>query len=252
MCLISIKLFAKNDRLLYNLFVNCINIRCYMKQDINSDVMKKIEHAIEETKKKLFEIKKEKNPNLDWNKFSNNFNLFKADSDLMLKNRLFSDVIDEMIKNETDENTILTLTAAKQNASLIITNKFENRQAHVIFTKAIVVLVHFFVYYVLSVITFGLFSYYLVINIWYIFLLSLITSTLFMLCDLPSRSIQAFIFDPFLTYKLLITYILIMIFINSAFYRMFETSAIWIIFIPIVAFLHKILGRNIHKLWWRY
>ena len=44
-------------------------------------------------------------------------------------------------------------------------------------TKVALILAHYFTFYFISVIVFGLFSYNLVVPIWYIFLLSLISTT---------------------------------------------------------------------------
>ena len=247
-------MFAKSTRLLYNLYVNgfCLITGDIMKHDEKSDVLKKIEEAVESTKKRMYEIKKENNPNLDWNIFSKKFDSMKDSADMSLKDKLFREEIDKIIENEMDLENKILLNSFKEIIGFQIVDISKESKIKKFITKVALMLAHYFTFYFISVIVFGLFSYNLVVPIWYIFLLSLITSTLFMLCDMPTGKIKAFIFDPFFKYKLLITYILIMFFINEAFYKIFEASAIWIFYIVISTILHDISARNIHKLWWRF
>ena len=223
-----------------------------MKHDETSYVLKKIEEALDKMKKRMYEIKKENNPNLDWNSFCKKFDSMNDSSDISLKNKLFQEEIDKIIQVELNsENKRLLVTVKDAIDFETIEIRKENKISSFIL-KTAVLLAHFLVFYITSVIVFGIFSSFLCVPVWYIFLLSLITSTLFMLCDMPSKNIKAFIFDPFLSYKLLVLYMLIMMFINITFYQVFESSILWMLFIALVAFINKILSRNIHKLWWRY
>ena len=229
-----------------------INIEGVKMKEKKSDVLKKIEEAVDQTKKRLFEIKKENDPNLDWKKFSKSFDTLKDKSDAMLKNKLFQEEIEKIIQAETDSNTKLLLSSIKDAIDFETLPDEKKKYFPSFIVKALVLITRFMAFYFISVITFGLFSYFLTTPIWYIFLLSLITSLLFMLCDLPSRSVLSFIYDPFLSLKVTILLIIIMMFVNHEFYQIFDSSIIWLIFIPLCLFLHNILGRNIHKLWWRY
>lgn len=222
-----------------------------MKKE-KSDVLKKIEEAVEQTKKRLYEIKKENDPKLDWNKFSKSFDTLKDKSDAVLKNKLFQEEIEKIIQMETDENNKLLLSSIKDAIDFETLPEQKKIYFPPFFVNILLLLTRFIAFYFISVITFGLFSYFLVVPIWYLFLLSLITSLLFMLCDYPTRSIKTFIYDPFLSHKVVILLIIIMMFINHEFYQIFDSSIIWIIYIPLGLFLHNVLGRNIHKLWWRY
>ena len=71
-----------------------------MKHDDTSDVLKKIEEAIESMKKRMYEIKKENNPSLDWNSFCKNFDSMNDSNDVSLKNKLFQEEIDKIISLE--------------------------------------------------------------------------------------------------------------------------------------------------------
>lgn len=221
-----------------------------MKKDEKSDVLKKIEQALDSMKKRLYDIKKQDNPSLDWKKFSKDFDSMKDKSDALLKNQLFKEEIDKIIQAETNNDNKYLLNEIKDNINFEGISKGVNIPP--IISNIIVLLTRFIAFYFISVISFCLFSNFIVIPIHYIFLLSLSSSLLFMLCDLPSKSINAFIYDPFLSYKIIFLLIIIMMFINHEIYQIFESSIIWIIYIPLCMFLHNILGRNIHKIWWRY
>ena len=223
-----------------------------MKHDDTSDVLKKIEEAIESMKKRMYEIKKENNPSLDWNSFCKNFDSMNDSNDVSLKNKLFQEEIDKIISLEMNLEHRRLLNSIKASINFETLKIKEENKITLFISKILIILAHFVCNYFISVVVFGLLSYFIIIPIWYIFLLSLITATLFMLCEMPSRNIKAFIYDPFLPYKLLITYMLIMIFINMSMYQIFESSLIWLLFIIISAFLNKILSRNIHKIWWKF
>ena len=223
-----------------------------MKQDDKSEVLKKIEQAVESMKKRLYEIKKEDDPSLDWKKFSKDFDSMKDTSDAVLKNKLFREEIEKIIQAETNNDNRFLLNEIKDSINFESMEKKNGIILPIFLSNILVILARFMAFYFISVITFGLFSSFIVVPVYYIFILSLSSALLFMLCDLPTKSITAFIYDPFLSYKLVALLIIIVMFINSEYYQIFESSVIWLIFIPLCMFLHNILGRNIHRLWWRY
>ena len=223
-----------------------------MKQNDKTDIIKKIEQARESMVKRLYEIKKIDNPKLDWKKFTKNFDNMRSKDDAELKNKIFREEIDKIIQNEKIEDNIMLLNEIKNTIDFSEISDSSIAFLPDVIAKGLKIILKFIAFYLISVILFGLFSYFVKVNLYCIFLLSLITSTLFMLCETPSHSISAFIYDPFLTYKLAVIYIIIMVFVNENFYRIFNESLIWVVFIPLGLFLHTILGRNIHKLWWRY
>jgi hypothetical protein len=218
--------------------------------DDKSDVLKKIEQAVESMKKRLFDIKKQENPSLDWKKFSKDFDSMKDKSDALLKNKLFKEEIEKIIQAETNSDNKFLLNELKDTINFESID--ESKGMPLFLSNILLLLTRFAAFYFISVITFCLFSSFIVVPIYYIFLLSLSMSLLFMLCDMPSKSIRAFIYDPFLSYKLIIILVIITMFVNHEFYQIFESSIIWMIYIPLCMFLHNILGRNIHKIWWRY
>ena len=223
-----------------------------MKQEKKSDVLIKIEEALESMKKRLYEIKKEENPSLDWKKFSKDFDSMKDSSDALLKNQLFQEEIDKLINLEPDFENQKLLEAVKSSIDFNHLKEEKKKYFPSFIVKALVFISHFIVIYFLSIIVYGIFSSELIIKPYYIFVLAAINALALMFCEIPQKSIKLFIYDPFLSYKFIVTYILLMIFINGAFYHIFESSLIWIIFIPFVVFLNRITGRNIHKIWWRY
>ena len=221
-------------------------------RDNKSDVLKKIEQAVDSMKKRLYEIKKQENPTLDWKKFSKDFDSMKDKSDALLKNQLFKEEIEKIIQAETNNDNRFLLNEIKDSINFESMEAEKGIKLPAFISNILVILARFTAFYFISVITFGLFSNFIVVPIYYIFILSLSTALLFMLCDLPTKSITAFIYDPFLSYKLIVLLIIICMFVNSEYYQFFESSIIWLIFIPLCMFLHNILGRNIHRLWWRY
>ena len=216
-----------------------------------SDVLKKIEQAVESMKKRLYDIKKQDNPSLDWKKFSKDFDSMKDKSDALLKNQLFKEEIDKIIQAETNSDNKFLLNELKDSINFESIDS-DSKTIPLFLSNILLLLTRFTAFYFISVITFCLFLNFVVVPVYYVFLLSLSMSLLFMICDMPSRSIKTFIYDPFLSYKLIILLIIIAVFINYEFYQIFESSIIWMIYIPLCMFLHNILGRNIHKIWWRY
>ncbi len=223
-----------------------------MKQDDKSDVLVKIEQALESMKKRLYEIKKEDNPNLDWDKFSKNFDSMKDVSDAMLKNKLFQEEMDKLIELENDINNRRLLAEVKDTIDFVTLPKQKKMYFPSFLTRFMVLFMHFIVSYLISLIVFGMFSSFLCLPVWYVFVLSPITAILFMICDLPSKSIKVFMYDPFLSYKLLVVFTGIMIFINQVLYQIFDSSIIWLLFIVIAGILIKITNRFVHRIWWRY
>jgi len=228
-----------------------------MKNDDKSNRLEEIEklkNTLNIVKRKVYEIKKEKDPNLDYSKFSKDYENTTDMIDLLLIVKVFEEEMNKLINLEENAEKKAILTKYRDNGIIHILKRAEKKENSLKFSLAniFVFFIHFIELYALSVISFGILSYTLVVPTWYIFVFSGLTGLLFMLTDIFSRSIRVFAYDPFFSIKLIIFFGLLMILINNFIFEIFESGVLWIILLLILSILHRITSKTIHRIWFRY
>jgi len=202
-----------------------------MKSDSNG--LKIVTKAIEEVKKRLYELELKDNPDLTWKEFEKRFDSFNDPTPNEIKNKIFKEEMDKFILEEKDLSIRKLLIILKDSISFELIEP-KKRTILDIIKPIIKIIFRIIILYILSVSLFGLFSYTLNTDTKLIFILSIITTIVISSIELIDNSITLFIYDPFLKYKALILYIFIFVMINLTFFEIFSTSIIWILFIPIL------------------
>ena len=202
-----------------------------MKSDSNG--LKIVTKAIEEVKKRLYELELKDNPDLTWKEFEKRFDSFNDPTPNEIKNKIFKEEMDKFILEEKDLSIRKLLIILKDSISFELIEP-KKRTILDIIKPIIKIIFRIIILYILSVSLFGLFSYTLNTDTKLIFILSIITTIVILSIELIDNSITLFIYDPFLKYKALILYIFIFVMINLTFFEIFSTSIIWILFIPIL------------------
>ncbi len=215
-----------------------------MKSDSNG--LKIVTKAIEEVKKRLYELELKDNPDLTWKEFEKRFDSFNDPTPNEIKNKIFKEEMDKFILEEKDLSIRKLLIILKDSISFELIEP-KKRTILDIIKPIIKIIFRIIILYILSVSLFGLFSYTLNTDTKLIFILSIITTIVISSIELIDNSITLFIYDPFLKYKALILYIFIFVMINLTFFEIFSTSIIWILFIPILYYSYTRIIKLLKK-----
>ena len=215
-----------------------------MKSDSNG--LKIVTKAIEEVKKRLYELELKDNPDLTWKEFEKRFDSFNDPTPNEIKNKIFKEEMDKFILEEKDLSIRKLLIILKDSISFELIEP-KKRTILDIIKPIIRIIFRIIILYILSVSLFGLFSYTLNTDTKLIFILSIITTIVISSIELIDNSITLFIYDPFLKYKALILYIFIFVMINLTFFEIFSTSIIWILFIPILYYSYTRIIKLLKK-----
>ena len=215
-----------------------------MKSDSNG--LKIVTKAIEEVKKRLYELELKDNPDLTWKEFEKRFDSFNDPTPNEIKNKIFKEEMDKFILEEKDLSIRKLLIILKDSISFELIEP-KKRTILDIIKPIIKIIFRIIILYILSVSLFGLFSYTLNTDTKLIFILSIISTIVILSIELIDNSITLFIYDPFLKYKALILYIFIFVMINLTFFEIFSTSIIWILFIPILYYSYTRIIKLLKK-----
>ena len=211
-----------------------------MKDNKTKNMSYKLESAIDAMKKRLYEIQKENNPKLTYNQFLKNIDSY----DDVLKKRLFLEELDKALSDEPQELKLML----KQVATMIDFSNitFKEHKVLMFFKKCLTYVLHFVLFYIVSVALFGLLIEFVKVDYYLIFYLSLITALIGVVID-KLNSTFFVIRHPIIFWYSLIIPMITLLYVNSFIYQVFTNSWIWILYLILLILFNYIVERKIGK-----